>query len=83
MLFEAIENYNEYHSPMATARMLESDRDGFAVRFEGPFCRMCCDYDYFEDLVYELPDIQREKIDITAINYGGDETFSVEYSIRS
>lgn len=82
-LGEAVANYNEYHRPMATATVMEIDTDGFAVRFEGPFCRMCCDYDYFEDLIYELPDYERETLEIAAINYVGDETFTVEYACRS
>lgn len=81
-LEDAIAAYNEYHSPMATAELATIRDDGFVVRFEGPFCRMCCDYDYFEDLIYELPDhgIDESTVDIATIDYEGEESFRVEYA---
>ena len=82
---EAIETYNEYRGSMATAELLEHAGDRFTVEFEGPFCRMCCDYDYFEDLSYELQAIDEDiaSITITAISYEGGETFRVEYSTEA
>lgn len=82
---EAIDTYNEYRSPMATAESIGSTVETFTVRFEGPFCRMCCDYDYFEDLIYELSavGVDIHPIEIVDITYAGDETFVVEYSTQA
>lgn len=81
-LTEAIDTYNEYRSPMATASLVDATADRFTVRFEGPFCRMCCDYDYFEDLRYELLAVGEEiqGIEIAAVTYEGDERFVVDFS---
>lgn len=83
-LERAIETYNEYRSPMATADLLEADRETFLVRFEGPFCRMCCDYDYFEDLRYELDEygVDPETLEVADIEYVGEETFAVTFASR-
>lgn len=82
---EALETYNEYRGSMATAELLEHAEDRFAVEFEGPFCRMCCDYDYFEDLIYELDDLGEDvaSIAIDDISYEGEEAFRVEYRTRA
>ncbi|MFU8869452.1 hypothetical protein [Natronococcus sp.] len=70
---------------MATATVVGSTDDSFTVQFEGPFCRMCCDYDYFEDLRYELTEygVAVDAIKIADITYRGDETFLVEFADRS
>ncbi|GAA0196907.1 hypothetical protein ACFFQF_32610 [Haladaptatus pallidirubidus] len=83
ILNEAIATYNEYRSPMATAELVSYAEDAFTVRFKGPFCRMCCDYDYFEDLIYELDDLGEDPslIDINEITYEENEKFVVEFSI--
>ncbi|MDG5818371.1 hypothetical protein [Natronococcus sp. A-GB7] len=85
ILEDAVATYNEYRSPMATAAVVDSTDDSFTVRFEGPFCRMCCDYDYFEDLRYELAEygVAVDAIEIADITYRGDETFVVEFADRS
>lgn len=84
VLTEVIETYNEYRSPMANATLVHSDVGTFTVRFEGPFCRMCCDYDYFEDLLYELRAIGADvgRVEIADIAYEGDARFVVEFSSR-
>lgn len=80
-LDEAITTYNEYGSPMVTAKLVNHADETFMVRFEGPLCRMCCDYDYFEDLIYELDALDQDisPISIDEITYIGNETFVVEY----
>lgn len=78
----AIGTYNEYRSPMATATLLAHNDDRIVVRFAGPFCRMCCDYDYLEDLIYELEElgVDGDAIEIDTI-YKGDESYLVKYSL--
>lgn len=77
---EAIATCNEYRNPMATAELTDYAENTFVIRFEGPFCRMCYDYDYFEDLIYELDDLGEDlsSIDISEINYEENERFVVE-----
>ncbi len=83
VLEDAIETYNEYRSPMATAELADYAAETFVVRFAGPFCRMCCDYDYFEDLIYELAALGEDpsSIDVSEITYEGNEQFVVEFSV--
>jgi hypothetical protein len=82
VLSAAIDTYNEYWGSMATATLLDRSEDGFRVRFEGPFCRMCCDYDYYEDLLYELTeyDVDIDPFTIESIEQTGAETFVVEFT---
>lgn len=83
-LIEAIDAYNEYRQPMADAELVDASGGSFRVRFEGPFCRTCCDYDYFEDLIYELArhDVDPQSVEIAEADYLGDERFVVEFSSR-
>lgn len=85
VLSAAIETYNEYRGSMATATLVDRTVEGFRVRFEGPFCRMCCDYDYFEDLLYELDDcgVDIDPVTIDSIDQTGPETFVVEFADTS
>lgn len=83
VLHDAIETYNEYRSPMATAALAERGGDWFRVRFEGPFCTTCCRDDYFEDLIYELdePGVDISPVTVTAIEQTGLETFVVDFAV--
>ena len=85
VLEEAIVTYNEYRSPMATAELLDHADGAFTVRFEGPFCRMCCDYDYYEDLIYELDALGEDiaAIVIRNITHEEGKRFVVEYTVES
>jgi len=47
---EAIEEFNRYRSPEATAKLVKISKKNFKVDFSGPFCRTCGFYDYFDDL---------------------------------
>lgn len=80
-LAEAVRTYNVYRSPMATAELVDASDGRFTVRFQGPFCRMCCDYDYFEDLIYELDALSVDigAVDIHSITQEEPETYVVEY----
>lgn len=85
VLEEAIETYNEYRSPMATAELVAYAEETCTVRFEGPFCRMSCDYDYFEDLIHEVDALGGDpsSIDVREIDYLGDERYRVEFGLSS
>ncbi|MFX0208537.1 MAG: hypothetical protein ACFFDT_21325 [Candidatus Hodarchaeota archaeon] len=47
---KAIEEFNRYRSPEATARLISIDEKSFTIEFTGPFCATCGFYDYFDDL---------------------------------
>ena len=83
ILEATIREYNDYRGSMATAELAAVGDGTFAVRFEGPFCRMCCDYDYFEDLIYDLDDrgIDPDSVEITEIDYEGGESYRVAYAV--
>ncbi|MBU5682441.1 MAG: hypothetical protein QW607_10225 [Desulfurococcaceae archaeon] len=57
LIEEAIEKYNKYRSPEATARLVYYQEDKFLVEFSGYFCLTCGYYDYFEDLIYILKEM--------------------------
>lgn len=79
----AVETYNEYRSPMATAAVVERGDDRFTVRFSGPFCRTCCRDDYFEDLVYEFAEhgVDPDRVRVVAYERTAPETFAVDYEV--
>lgn len=83
-LSEAIDLYNEYRGSMATATLLKATDRGFRVRFEGPFCRMCCRDTYFQDLRYDLEDcgVEPDRVRIEAIDRNGTDRFLVEYAVE-
>jgi superoxide reductase len=56
MVEEAIEEYNKYRSPEATAKLVSMNGKILRIEFLGPYCRTCGFYDYFEDFVYVLED---------------------------
>jgi hypothetical protein len=46
---KAIEGFNKYRSPEATAKLVSVGKKSFVAEFTGPFCRTCGFHDYFED----------------------------------
>jgi hypothetical protein len=54
LVLRAIEVYNRYRSPEATAKLVGVEKDGFIIQFEGPFCQSCGVNDYSEDFICEL-----------------------------
>ena len=49
LVLKAIEVYNRYRSPEATAKLVRIEKDNFVIEFEGAFCLGCGVRDYFED----------------------------------
>ena len=80
---KAIDRYNHYRSPEATAKLVKVGNGEFIVDFEGPFCKSCGIYDFFEDLIYELKGL----LDIQAVIKGFESTESemvrVVYAIKA
>lgn len=76
---EAIEEFNRYRSPEATAKLLSLEKDRFRVRFTGIFCRTCGFHDYFDDFVIFLEerDLKSRISGIKEIGKGAEVDFLI------
>ncbi len=83
LVLRAIEVYNRYRSPEATAKLVGMEKDGFVIEFEGPFCLSCGVRDYFEDFIYELEDIRAFKVEMKESEPTGPQSFRVRYVVNS
>lgn len=78
----AVDQYNLYRSPEATARVLKIQGETAAVEFKGPFCESCGVYDWIEDLKYELEAMDhRLQATITKTQRRGSGTYIAFFSI--
>ena len=83
LVSRAIEVYNRYRSPEATAKLVGMEKDGFIIEFEGPFCLSCCVNDYFEDFIHELEDISKSfRVEVKETEPSGPQTFRVRYGVK-
>ncbi|MCP8304435.1 MAG: hypothetical protein H3Z50_03065 [archaeon] len=53
----AVNEYNRYRSPEATATLISMDKRFFDIEFTGTFCYTCGFYDYFDDYKILLEEI--------------------------
>lgn len=82
LVLKAIEGYNRYRSPEATAKLVGVEKDGFVIEFEGAFCLSCGVRDYFEDFIYELEDLNRNfRAEIKETEQTGSQSFKVHYVV--
>ncbi len=56
VLGKAVSKYNKFRSSEVIAKILSVDEKLFEIEFNGPFCRTCGFYDYFEDMKVLLED---------------------------
>ena len=83
LVLRAIEVYNRYRSPEATAKLVGMEKDGFIIEFEGPFCQSCGVNDYFEDFIHELEDISRAfRVEVKETEPAGPQSFRVRYGVK-
>jgi len=83
LVLRAIEVYNRYRSPEATAKLVEMEKDGFIIEFEGPFCQSCGVSDYFEDFIHELEAMSRAfRVEVEETEPAGPQSFRVRYGVR-
>jgi len=83
LVLRAIEVYNRYRSPEATAKLVEVEKDGFIIEFEGTFCQSCGAQDYFEDFIYELETINKKfRVELAETKPTGPQSFRVRYRIK-
>ena len=83
LVLRTIDVFNRYRSPEVTAKLVEIDKDGFTLDFEGSFCTSCGVRDHFEDFIYELETISKNlKAELVATKPTGSESFRVKYRIK-
>jgi len=77
---KAIEEYNKYRSPEATANLISLNEKFFKIEFIGSFCRTCGFYDYFDDFKILLEDfgLKTEIVEILEKNEGAVVKFTVK-----
>ena len=84
LILRAIEVYNKYRSPEATAKLVGIKKDGFIIDFKGPFCQSCGVNDYFEDFIHELEDISGDVcVEVKATEPSGPQSFRVRYGFKN
>ena len=84
LVLRAIEVYNRYRNPEASAKLVGMEKDGFVIEFEGSFCLSCGVRDYFEDFICELEDISRDfRVEIKESEPVGPQSFRVRYVVNS
>lgn len=78
-----LESYNRFRAPMATATLERLEAGGFIVTFEGPFCRMCCAYDYIDDLRWEFGEygVDPTSVEIEDVGYRGGESYRARFTV--
>jgi hypothetical protein len=82
-ILKAIETYNNYRSPEATAKFVEFSKNNLVIKFEGIFCQSCGVQDYFDDFIYELYEIIADiKIKIDKIEPLTPQSFRVQYTFE-
>jgi len=82
LVLRAVEVYNRYRSPEATAKLLNLEKDGFTIEFKGSFCQSCGVQDYFEDFVYELKGLNNVEAEIQEIEQTSPQSFKVRYLVK-
>ena len=83
LILRAIEVYNKYRSPEATAKLVGIKKDGFIIDFKGSFCQSCGVNDYFEDFIHELEDISGAfSVEVKATEPSGPQSFRVRYGFK-
>jgi len=83
LVLRAVEVYNRYRSPEATAKLLKLEEDGFTIEFEGSFCQSCGVQDYFEDFIYELKSLNNNiKAEIQEIDQTNPQSFKVQFMVK-
>ena len=54
LILRAVDAYNRYRSPEATAKLISLNEKELIVDFQGSFCSTCGTFDYLEDFICEL-----------------------------
>lgn len=77
LIDSVIEEYNKYHSPEASVKLVKLNKKSIIVKFSGPFCKSCGVYDWFDDFRIEL---ERKGLKFKIKKYRQkNESFLVEF----
>lgn len=80
LVFKAIELYNRYRSPEATAKLVSVEKNVSVIEFKGAFCLSCGVRDFFEDFIYELEELGRNvRAEINQTKQTGPQSFRVYF----
>ena len=80
LILTACENFNKYRNPEATAELVKIDKRSFIIDFNGSFCLSCGVRDYFEDLIFEIKDVNNKlRVEIKSSNQVGHQRYRVHY----
>ncbi len=82
LVVKAVEQYNKYRSPEATAEIVSVRDDVVEIDFRGPFCYTCGVLDWIEDLIYEALDLGL-KLKIINIKDVSNDVKRVMFKIES
>lgn len=64
-IFSAIEKYNKYHSPEATAKFVKYGKNFIVIGFSGTFNIGHCISDWFDDFKIEL---EKKRLKVNIVN---------------
>jgi superoxide reductase len=75
----AIREYNNYHSPEATTKLVSINEGVFQIEFTGSFCHTCGFYDYFDDykILLDEKGLKVAVAEISEIDDGAAVTFKI------
>lgn len=76
---ESLQEFNRYMSPEAVAVLIDIKNDKIKVKLDGPFCRTCGVYDYFDDLKSELEKTLDRPLTIARIDGDGEDSYVITY----
>lgn len=80
-ILKVLEHFNRYHSPEATAKLVDVNEKGFEVMFCGSFVISCCLDEYFEDLKYDLLRITGKGVEVEEVRRVKEECYRVAYTL--
>jgi len=79
---KGVEKFNRYRSPEATASIVDIKGDKIEVKVNGPFCRTCGFYDYFDDLRIELESSTGINFEIEDVNEESEDSYIVKFVLK-
>ena len=79
---EAVEAYNRFRSPEATASIVRMEGSELVIDFQGSFCATCGVYDWLDDFIFEIQNIEFFDLKINRIVHLGLDKIRVQYTLR-
>jgi hypothetical protein len=84
LIRKAVDLYNRYRSPEATAKLVQVSPENVTIAFSGSFCYSCGVLDYFEDFIYEFKTLtDKAELKIEKTRQTSPRSFKVDYKIKA